>query len=266
MKINRGDFVDFREKTVIVTGGAQGIGKGICEAFADQGASVIIADIDQEAGEETQAAIQKAGGKAIFIKTDVTNENEIIHLIEQTIQFFGKIDILINNAGIGHTESIYTISSTDFDKVMNTNIRATFLCSKYAAIEMKKQQIKGGVIINIASTRALMSEAHTEAYAASKGAILSITHALAISLGEDNIRVNAISPGWIEVRDWQKTKNATLPIHSHVDREQHPVGRVGHPNDIASACLYFASENASFITGQNLIIDGGMTKKMIYSE
>ena len=259
-------MMNFNGKVVIVTGGAQGIGKAVSQAFAKQGATVIIADIDQEAGIENESIIRSFGGKALFIKTDVSSEDEIIHLINKAINYAGKINILINNAGIGHTESIYTITSADFDRVINTNLRATFLCSKYAAIEMKKQQTENGVIINISSTRALMSEPNTEAYAASKGAILSITHALAISLGKDNIRVNAISPGWIEIGDWQKTENATSPIHSKEDREQHPVGRVGQPNDIASACLYLASDQASFITGQNIIIDGGMTKKMIYAE
>ncbi|TCS82492.1 SDR family oxidoreductase [Tepidibacillus fermentans] len=254
----------YKDQVVIVTGGGQGIGRAIAQTFAREGAKVVIADIDEEAGSENVQLIKQHGGYALFIKTDVTSEQQIQHLINETIQQFGQIDILINNAGIGHTESIYTIDVKDFDRVIATNLRSVFLCSKYAALDMRKR--KNGVILNIASTRAFMSEPNTEAYAASKGGIIALTHALAMSLGPDGIRVNAISPGWIEVRDWQKKTKATQPHHTMEDKKQHPVGRVGQPYDIAEACLYLASEQAGFITGQNLTIDGGMTKKMIYVE
>ncbi|MFT9487717.1 MAG: SDR family oxidoreductase [Tepidibacillus sp.] len=254
----------FENKVVIVTGGGQGIGRAISQAFAKQGAKVVIADIDEEAGRENEKIIIQEQGEALFVKTDVRNEGEIKQLVNQTVKKYGQVDILINNTGIGHTESIYTINVDDFDRVLSTNLRSTFICSKYTALEMKKQQ--QGVIINIASTRAFMSEPNTEAYAASKGGILALTHALAISLGHDGIRVNAISPGWIEVGDWQKSKMAIQPHHSEEDKNQHPVGRVGQPMDITAACLYLASDDAGFITGQNLTIDGGMTKKMIYVE
>jgi len=245
----------YEDRVVIVTGGAQGIGKAIAQAFASEGAKVVIADIDEDAGKKNVMLIKDMKkGQAIFVKTDVSSEGDIENLINKATEQYGKIDILINNAGIGHTESIYTIKSDDFDRVIATNLRSTFLCSKYAALEMKKHG--QGVIINIASTRAFMSEPNTEAYAASKGGIIAITHSLAISLGHDQIRVNAISPGWID----------TVPHHSQADKEQHPVGRVGNPNDIAEACLYLASDKAGFITGQNITIDGGMTKKMIYVE
>ncbi|WP_339064215.1 glucose 1-dehydrogenase [Tepidibacillus marianensis] len=253
----------FKDKVVIITGGGQGIGRAISQTFAKEGAKVVIADIDDEAGLENVDLI-KQNGTSFFVKTDVSSEKEVQRLINETIKQFGQIDILINNAGIVHTESIYTIDVNDFDRVLATNLRSVFLCSKYVAIEMRKRN--KGVIINLASTRAYMSEPNTEAYAASKGGIIALTHALAISLGMDGIRVNAISPGWIEVSDWQKTKKATPPHQTKEDKEQHPVGRVGQPSDIADACLYLASDQASFITGQNLTIDGGMTKKMIYVE
>lgn len=145
--------------------------------------------------------------------------------------------------------------------ILSVNLRGPFMVCKYAVPLLR--QAKPGVIINIASTRASMSEADTEPYSASKGGIVALTHALAISLGPD-IRVNAISPGWIEVGDWKKRQTRTEPEHRPQDRSQHPVGRVGTPADIASAALYLASDHASFITGQNMTIDGGMTVKMIY--
>lgn len=256
--------MDFTGKVVIVTGGGQGIGRAIAQAYAKNNANVVIADIDSEAGEETVDMINRFNGSSLFVKADVSSTEEVKNLITAAADTYGRIDILINNTGIGHTESIYTIDVKDFDKVIATNLRSVFLCSKYAALEMKKN--KQGNIINIGSTRAFMSEPNSESYAASKGGIIALTHALAISLGHDGIRVNAISPGWIEVRDWQKTSKATLPEHSVKDKEQHPVGRVGHPLDIAEACLYLASDKAGFITGQNFIIDGGMTRKMIYEE
>ncbi len=256
--------MEFDKKVIIITGGAQGIGRAISQLFSINKAYVIIADIDEKAARETLDTIIFNHGEAKFVKTDVTSEDDIKNLIHTTIDVYSKIDILINNAGINHVESIYSIDSMDFDKVIATNLRSVFLCSKYAAIEMKKRN--KGVIINLASTRALMSEANTESYAASKGGIVALTHALAVSLGKDGIRVNAISPGWIEVSNWQKSSESSTPMHTKADKEQHPVGRVGHPTDIAEACLYLASDKSSFVTGQNIIIDGGMTKKMIYEE
>jgi NAD(P)-dependent dehydrogenase (short-subunit alcohol dehydrogenase family) len=173
-------------------------------------------------------------------------------------------DVLVNNAGIGHTAPVLDLTAGDFDRVIAVNLRGAFLCSQACARQMIARG-KSGAIVNIASTRALMSEPDTEAYAASKGGIVALTHAMAISLGPKKIRVNCISPGWIEVADWQFTPRAKTPQHSQADREQHPVGRVGRPEDIAEAC-FFLAEHAGFMTGQNLVVDGGMTVKMIYAE
>jgi NAD(P)-dependent dehydrogenase (short-subunit alcohol dehydrogenase family) len=163
--------------------------------------------------------------------------------------------VLVNNAGIRASAPFLTLSPKAFDLVLATNLRAPFLCTQEAARLMVKHK-KRGAIINIASTRAFMSEANTEAYSASKGGIAALTHATAISLGARGIRVNAISPGWIETRGRK---------HSRRDKLQHPVGRVGTPEDVASACLYIA-EQAGFMTGQNLTLDGGMSVNMIYED
>lgn len=249
-----------KQKIAVVTGGGAGIGRAISQRFAKEGYFVVIADIDTEAASEAVQQMVADGGKAMSIPTDVALEHEVEALAQQVTEQLGRIDVLINNAGIGHTESLYNISIESFDRVLAVNLRGAFLCSKKLAPLMKKSG--GGSIINLSSTRAFMSEPHTEAYSASKGGILSLTHAMAISLGPDRIRVNAICPGWIETSEWQKSSKATLAHHTEGDKKQHPVGRVGIPEDVAEACIYLSS--AGFITGQHLTIDGGMTVKMIY--
>jgi NAD(P)-dependent dehydrogenase (short-subunit alcohol dehydrogenase family) len=251
-------------KTAVVTGGAQGIGRAIALLFAKEGYLVSIADTDKEAGFEVIQQIRQNGGKAMYMCVDVADSEEVERWIRLTVEDFGRLDVLVNNAGISRNAPMLELALEDFDRVLNVNLRGTFIASQLAARQMKAQG--GGAIVNLASTRALMSEPGTEAYSASKGGIVALTHAMAISLGPYGIRVNAISPGWIETRDWQYSKRASVPLHSERDRLQHPVGRVGRPDDIAQACLYLAGPKAGFITGQNLVIDGGMTVKMIYEE
>ncbi len=251
-------------KIIAVTGGGQGIGRAIAFYFAKAGYAVSIADVDEEAGMETLEKVKGFGFQAVFVRTDVSHEEEVREWIELTTRTLGCPDVLINNAGIAGNAPFLQLSPADFDRVMAVNLRGTFLCSQEAARRMIERG-KGGTIINIASTRALMSEQGTEAYTASKGGIVSLTHGMAISLGPYGIRVNCISPGWIETRDWQYSARAQASVHSERDRLQHPVGRVGRPDDIAEACM-FLSESAGFMTGQNIVIDGGITKKMIYEE
>jgi NAD(P)-dependent dehydrogenase (short-subunit alcohol dehydrogenase family) len=251
-------------KAVAITGGAQGIGRGIAFAFADAGYAVSIADPDEDAGREALSKVLERGAKAIFTRTDVAREDDIRRWIDETVRALGCPDVLINNAGISRNKPFLELAADDFDRVIAVNLRGTFLCSQHAARHMVERG-KGGAIINIASTRAFMSEPGTEAYTASKGGIIALTHGMAISLGPHGIRVNSVSPGWIETRDWQYAPRATTPVHSERDRLQHPVGRVGKPEDIAQACLFLA-EHAGFMTGQNITLDGGMTVKMIYEE
>lgn len=249
-------------KTVIVTGGGQGIGRAISRFFATEGAKVVIAEIDSEAGIENEAYIVKEGHTAAFIHTDVSKEDSVKSMVEKTVELFGSIDILINNAAISGFGSMFENSIETWDRVLSVNLRGPFMCSKYCAEVMSKN--KGGCIINIASTRAFMSEPDTEAYSASKGGLIALTHSIAISLGKYGIRVNAISPGWIDVSEWKKSSQAKPAVLSQADHSQHPAGRVGTPMDIARACHFLCSEGAGFITGANLMVDGGMTVKMIY--
>lgn len=246
-------------KVVIITGGAQGIGKAIAKYFLEQNLNVIIADNDNKAGKETVKEFTPFGN-ITFIKTNVAEEVEIKALVKSVIKTYRRLDSLINNAGIMIRKPIEKLSLKEWNQVIATNLTSAFLCTKHAAPYLKKSQ---GTIVNIASTRALMSEPHTESYSATKGAIVTLTHALAVSLGP-LVRVNSISPGWIEVNDWKKTATRHTPKHSIEDEKQHPVGRVGKPEDIASLAFYLTSHQSGFITGENFVVDGGMRHKMIY--
>jgi NAD(P)-dependent dehydrogenase (short-subunit alcohol dehydrogenase family) len=230
-----------------VTGGAQGIGRAIALHFAAHGYAVSIADLAADAGEELVSTLLQRGTQALFVPTDVAQADEIERWLVETERVLGCPDVLVNNAGISARAPLLELKLEAFDRVLAVNLRGTFLCAQGVARRMVARG-GGGAIVNIASTRAFMSEAGTEAYAASKGGIVALTHAFAVSLGPHRIRVNAVAPGWIETRDWQHAGRATPPQHSERDREQHPVGRVGRPADIAEACLFLA-EHAGFTTG-----------------
>lgn len=251
-----------RAKVVAITGGGQGIGRGIAFAFAEAGYAVSLADTAADAGDEAADHIRKLGRPVLFAQADTSQPDDVDRWIKRTVEELGCPDVLINNAGIGANKPFLELPVEDFDRVQAVNVRGTFLCTQAVARALVREK-RGGAIINIASTRAFMSEANTEAYTASKGAIVALTHGMAISLGGYGIRVNAISPGWIETSDWQYSGRAKAPHHSEADKAQHPVGRVGVPDDIAKACLFLAND-AEFMTGQNIVIDGGMSVKMIY--
>lgn len=244
----------FRNHVVVVTGAAQGIGASIVKAYAQEGARVVIADINAEAGNRLSKQLNGQGFEVIFIKTDVRVEADIKHLMAHTAELFGKVSILINNAGKAKFENPLTLGIEEWDDIINTNLRSTFLCTR----EVVNYMHHGGSIVSIASTRAFMSEPNSEAYAATKGGIIALTHAFARSLAEHRITVNSISPGWIETGDYEALSEA--------DHAQHLSGRVGRPEDIAAACMYLTTPGNNFITGQNITVDGGMTKKMIYEE
>jgi len=248
--------MSFKDKVVIITGAGRGIGRSIALKYASSGAKVVIAEKDRASGEETLNHIHNSGGDAYFHRTDVSNPSDVESLVTKTEEKYGVIHILINNAGVSVVKSPYELSVEEWDTVINTNLRGVFLCSREAAKVMKKH--KTGSIVNIASTRAFMSEPDYEAYAASKGGIVALTHALAASLSADGIQVNAISPGWIQTEHYNQLRD--------IDHIQHLSGRVGKPDDIVRACLYLTSDDNEFITGTNVVIDGGMTKKMIYEQ
>lgn len=250
-------------RVVAITGGAQGIGRGIALAFASAGYAVSFMDPARDAAEELAGLIGSDGGHCLYEQADAGDDGAIVRWIERTVREIGTPAVLVNNAGIMVRKPFLDLSVAEFDRVLSVGLRSAFVASQAVARAMIAADLDGA-IINIASTRWLMSEPNTEAYAASKGGIVALTHAMAMSLGP-RIRVNAISPGWIETGDWQYSARSKTPHHSEADKAQHPAGRVGTPDDIARACLFLAHD-AGFMTGQNLVIDGGMTKKMIYVE
>ncbi|MEH6993297.1 glucose 1-dehydrogenase [Neobacillus drentensis] len=247
----------FTNKVVVVTGGSNGIGRGVVSAYAKKGAQVLIADVDENSGKKTESELKQEGFDVLFVQTDVRNPSDIRNLMKTAKNTFGRVDVLINNAGKGLFKSLYEVTVDEWDDIIQTNLRSVFLCSREAAKYMRENK-EGGAIVNIASTRAMMSEPNSEGYAATKGGIVAITHALAASLSNERITVNAISPGWIHTGDYSQLTT--------LDHEQHLSNRVGRPEDIASACLYLTAKENDFVTGINLVIDGGMTRKMIYEE
>ena len=247
---------------MLITGGAQGIGRGIAQSVLGAGGSVMIGDLDVVAGKACLSEWH-AGSRAAFGRLDVSREASVKRWIAAALKRFGRIDALVNNAGIAepHQGNFGELSLATWNRYLGTNLTGAFLCSKHALPALAKV---GGAIVNIASTRALQSEPDTEAYAASKGGLVALTHAMAISAGPA-VRVNAILPGWIATDAWQKPGARRLPKLSKRDHAQHPAGRVGTPEDIGALAVYLMSDQAGFITGQHFIVDGGMSVKMQYA-
>jgi Dehydrogenases with different specificities (related to short-chain alcohol dehydrogenases) len=246
----------FTEKNCFVTGGANGIGQTIVAAFHAAGATVSFCDIDEDQGQKLADSLPGTH----FYPVDVKDVDALLVTMDQAWKAMGGIDIVINNVGLGFFSPLTETSVERFDEALATNLRPVFITSRELARrrdtpEGRKQY---GRIINMASTRWLQSEPGTEGYAASKGGIVSLTHALMMSLTDYNITVNCISPGWIDTGHYGALKPE--------DHAQHPSGRVGVPEDIARTCLFLADPENGFINGQNIVVDGGMTKKMIYIE
>ena len=244
-----------KKKRVFVTGGAEGIGKAIVQAFCNAGYRVAFCDKNETSGQQ----LAKETG-TVFYQVNVSDQESLERCMQRIFLVWGDIDIIVNNAGISKFSPITETSIDDFDNILSVNLRPAFITSRLLAIHRKSQPSRNpfGRIINICSTRYLMSEPGSEGYAASKGGIYSLTHALAVSLSEWHITVNSIAPGWIQNHDYEQLRTE--------DHTQHPSGRVGKPEDIARMCLFLSQEENDFINGENITIDGGMTKKMIYVE
>ncbi|WP_404364452.1 SDR family oxidoreductase [Marinobacter sp.] len=248
---------------ILITGGAQGIGKGIASYFLKKNWQVVVCDQDAEANRACREDFGRPDN-LLLIDMDVSREAEVASAVAEATQWGGRLDALVNNAGLADPDTgpIETLELAQWQRRIDVNLTGAFLMAKHAVPHLRGTQ---GSIVNIASTRALQSEPNSEAYAATKGGLIALTHALAVSLGPD-VRANSISPGWIDVRAWQAhTPSEPEPL-SAADHEQHPSGRVGTPGDVAAMVAYLVSPEARFVTGQNFVMDGGMTRKMIYEE
>ena len=240
-------------KVTVVTGGAKGIGEAYSTGLAAEGARVVVADLDREAGEQVAQRIQDSGGKSLFVRTDVSKKKDAENMVAQTKKTFGRIDILVNNAGILYIAPVEETTEEMWDRMLAVNVKGLFFCSQAAAEEMKKQ--KSGKIINISSIAAIGGQASLCAYSATKGAVLPITRVFALELVEHNIQVNAVLPGTTDtgmaaeaMKDPEWTRQVTQSI---------PMKRLGKTTDLLGAVLYFASPDSDYCTGQTLIVDGG---------
>lgn len=251
-------------RVVLVTGGANGIGRGIAQAVLGAGGRVLIGDLDDDAGRDCLAS-WKRGDDAAFRRLDITRERSVAAFVTAALERFGRIDGLVNNAGLAaaHGTPLAEMEWSEWQRRLSS-LHGAFLCSKHALPALARSE-GGGAIINIASTRGHQSEPHGEAYAAAKGGLLAMTHALAASAGP-HVRANAISPGWIATGAWQNPSRRRTDTLSKADHAQHPAGRVGQPEDIGALAIYLLSSLSGFVTGQEFVVDGGMTRKMIYAE
>lgn len=241
--------------TVLITGASNGIGYGLAIAYAENGATVLACDKDQDGGKQLAKEIQDRGGRCYFHYCDVADPSSIDRLFQWINDGNHSFSVLINNAGISEFTNMFELNVEDWDLVLNTNLRSVFLFSKKAS-EIWKEKEQKGRIVNIASTRAFMSEPDSEGYAASKGGMIALTHAMASSLSPYSIRVNSISPGWIHTGNRDKLRE--------IDHQQHLSNRVGQVNDVVKAAFFLSDKDNDFVTGENITIDGGMTRKMIY--
>lgn len=249
----------FAGKVFFVTGGGRGIGRAIVKRLVAEGARVCVADVDRAAGLD---AVDEYGERVMFVRTDVASEPAVRRAIARCVAWGERLDGAVNDAAIVIPEvgPLAKLSRATWQKFLDVNLTGTFLVAKHALPHLERTR---GAIVNLGSTRAVQSEPDTEPYAATKGAVVAFTHALAISAGP-RVRVNCISPGWIATDELAPRRARRPPRLRRKDHAQHPVGRVGRPEDVAGLCAWLLSEEAGFVTGQNLVIDGGMTRKMIY--
>ncbi|KAF4326309.1 SDR family oxidoreductase [Paenibacillus sp. F6_3S_P_1C] len=242
-----------KDKVAIVTGGASGIGEATVRLFVQEGARVVIADFSDH-GKELAAELNGEGHDTVFIKTDVTKEEDIKHMINETVEKYGKLDIMYANAGVADDDTADALSYDKWKRTIDINLSGVFLSDKYA-IEQFLKQGNGGVIVNAGSIHSFVALPKTTAYASAKGGVKLLTQNLCTAYAKEGIRVNAVCPGYIET-----------PLLKNVDEQSkqyltslHPQGRLGRPEEVAKAVLFLASDDASFVNGTTLLVDGGYT-------
>ena len=249
-----------QDKAAIVTGSTKGIGLGIAKVFAREGAMItVLSHEDDGEGEQTVEALRQLGAAdAFFVRTDVRDSAQIQTMIARTMERFGRLDILVNNVGYHISKNVEQTSEQEWEFLIATNLRSTFLCSKYAVPHLKQTR---GTIINISSMVGLVGQPNAVAYSATKGGQIAMTKSMAIDLAPHGVRVNAICPGWIAtplVDDWFSQQEDEAEARKYI-YAQHPMGRIGTSEECGRAALFLATEDASFVTGIALPLDGGVT-------
>ena len=245
----------FQDKVVVVTGGASGIGRACIDAFSKEGAKVVIADMNPE-GQAFADQLTASGRDALFIKTNVTVEEDVINLVDQTVNTFGRLDIMCANAGIGSADGpLADITKAQWDLTIGVNLTGVFLSDKYAIIQMLKQG--GGVIVNTGSVHSIVGQVGITAYCAAKGGVRLLSTTGALCYAKDNIRINTVCPGYIRTPLLDKADEATRQYWEDL----HPIGRMGTAEEVAHAMLFLASDDASFVSGAILTVDGGYAAK-----
>ncbi len=243
-------------KVAIISGGARGMGAAEAKLFAREGAKVIVCDVLEDEGRQTEAEINEVGGDAVFVKLDVTSQDEWENAVNTAIERFGKLDILVNNAGIIVQSTIEDMTVELWDKVMDVNAKGVFLGTKTAIPHMK--EAGGGSIVNISSISGIVGQDNVNAgYNASKGAVRIFTKAAAVQYAKENIRVNSIHPGPIATP--MTAEGRADPERVALTAERTPLGRYGEPEEVANAVLFLASDEASYVTGSEIVVDGGYT-------
>ena len=251
-----------QDKAAIVTGGALGIGKSACEVLAREGAKVAVTDILDDEGKKVAEQIRENGGTAEYWHLDHSKEDEVKKVFSEVIDKFGGLDVLVNNAGIsGVNKPPHEIEQEEWDKLMSINVNGPFLCTKHAIPQMKKAG--GGSIVNLSSIYGIVSNPDIPPYHASKGALRMMTKTDALYYAQDNIRVNSVHPGFIWtplVENYAKDAGDVEAVKKQL-KELHPLGHIGEPEDIAYGILFLASDESKFMTGSELVIDGGYTAR-----
>ena len=249
-------------KVAIVTGAAMGIGKGIALILGKEGAKLVLADVNMPEGLKTCSELEQLGSEAFFVECDVSKEDQVKAMIRASIERYGTIHILVNNAGIGLYKTVLETTSEEWDLCLGINLKGAFLCSKYAIPHIRTAG--GGSIINIASVHSYQNSSGEAPYAASKGGLLALTRQMAIDFGKDHIRVNAVCPGWTYTPNVQRIFDRYPdPIKARQDVERRQIlGRLGTSEEVGEAAAFLASDAASYITGSSLMVDNGMTAQL----
>lgn len=251
-----------QNRVAVVTGAGMGIGQGIAKVFAREGAKVVVADIQEAAAIATVEEIRASGGVAEPFLVDVADDAGVQELVRFTVADFGGLDVLVNNAAIGVYKTVLDTAPEEFDRALAVNLRGVFLCSKYSIPHMQKAG--RGTIVNIASVHSVQNVPATAPYAASKGGVMALTRQMALDYGKDHIRINAICPGWVLtplIEGIFRGSGDYDKMRREVEQRQ-VLGRIGRPEDIGYGALYLASDEASFVTGSLLFIDGGLTAQL----